>query len=144
MMDFWFILVASIIVIWSSSFSGQRFKLESKDFIFHILQRNFSNFGMKIGVQQKVFRAFIFPYFVLSWYILVQSLVERFPKRIYIFLFLFSSGIYLFKLIKTTGSFSKASILINKNHLVGVFWGLHITCKCYHNLSIKRENYQLD
>ena len=144
-MDFWFILVASIIVIWSSSFSGQRFKLESKDFIFHILQRNFSNFGMKIGVQQKVFRAFIFPYFVLSWYILVQSLVERFPKRIYIFLFLFSSGIYLFKLIKTTGSFSKATILTNKDHLVLFFFrGLHITCKSYYNLSIKRENYQLD
>ena len=86
-MGFWFILVASIIVTWPSLFSGHRFKLESEDFIFHILQRNFSNFGMKIGVQQKVFRAFIFPYFVLSWYILVQSLLERFPKRIYFFSF---------------------------------------------------------
>ena len=51
MMGFWFILVTSIIVTWPSSFSGHRFKLESKDFIFHILQRNFSNFGMKILVR---------------------------------------------------------------------------------------------
>ena len=30
-----------------------------------------------------------FPYFVFSWHILVQSLVKRFPKQIYFFLFLF-------------------------------------------------------
>ena len=41
----------------------------------------------------------------------------------YFFLFLFSSGIYLFKLIKTTGSFSKASILTNNNHIVLFFPG---------------------
>ena len=64
---------------------------------------------------------------------------------IYFFLFLFSSGIYLFKLSKTTGSFSKATILTNKDHLVLFFFqGLHITCKSYYNLSIQRGNYQLD
>ena len=54
MMDFWFILVASIIVTWPSLFSGHRFKLESEDFVFHILQRNFSNFGIKILVRCSV------------------------------------------------------------------------------------------
>ena len=38
-----FILVASIVVTWVSWFSGHKYKLEAKDFIFHILQRNFSN-----------------------------------------------------------------------------------------------------
>ena len=65
-------------------------------------------------VQQKVFGVFIFPYFVLSWYVLVQSLVKTFPKRIYVFfLFLFPSGINLFKLIQTASYFSKTSILTN-------------------------------
>ena len=44
----WFILVASIVVTWVSWFSGQKFKLEAKDCIFHILQRNFPNFRVKI------------------------------------------------------------------------------------------------
>ena len=44
----WFILVTSIIVTWVSWFSGHKFKLEVEDFIFHILQRNFPNFGVKI------------------------------------------------------------------------------------------------
>ena len=44
----WFILVASIVVTWVSWFRGHKYKLEAKDFIFHILQRNFPNFGMKI------------------------------------------------------------------------------------------------
>ena len=39
---------------WPSSFSGHRFKLEPEDFIFHILQRNFSNFGIKIPVRCSV------------------------------------------------------------------------------------------
>ena len=44
----WFILVASIIVTLVSWFSRHRSKLEAEDFIFHILQRNFPNFGVKI------------------------------------------------------------------------------------------------
>ena len=44
----WFILVASIVVTWVSWFSRHKFKLEAEDFIFHILQRNFPNFGVKI------------------------------------------------------------------------------------------------
>ena len=74
MMGFWFILVTSIIVTWPSSFSGHRFKLESKDFIFHILQRNFSNFGMKILVRCSA----------------------KSPEFLF-FLILLSSGIYWFK-----------------------------------------------
>ena len=96
---------------WPSSFSGHRFKLESEDFIFHILQRNFSNFSIKILVRLK------------------GSLNG------YIFFFFCSQLAYMFKLIKTTGSFSKPSIF---------FRGLFITGKSYHNLSIKRKNYKLD
>ena len=72
----WFVLVASIVVTWVSWFNGQKFKLEDLDFIFHILQRNFPNFGVKILAlcSPKVFEVFIFPYFVLIWYILVQSM----------------------------------------------------------------------
>ena len=77
-------------------------------------------------VQQKVLRGFTFPYFVLSWYILIQSLDKTFPKRIYFFLFLSSSGIWLFK---TTSYISKTSILSNKAPLVFFFRGLHVTCK---------------
>ena len=44
----WFILVASIVVTWVSWFSGHKFKLEAENFIFHILQRNFPSFGVKI------------------------------------------------------------------------------------------------
>ena len=44
----WLILVASIIVAWVSWFSWHRFKLEAEDFIFHILQRHFPNFGVEI------------------------------------------------------------------------------------------------
>ena len=38
-----FILVASIVVTLVSWFSGHKYKLEAKDFIFHILQINFPN-----------------------------------------------------------------------------------------------------
>ena len=43
-----FILAASINVTWAFSFGENRFKLEAKDFIFNILQRNSPNFGVKI------------------------------------------------------------------------------------------------
>ena len=44
----WFILVASFIVTWVSWPSRYRYKLEAEDFIFHTLQRNFLNIGVKI------------------------------------------------------------------------------------------------
>ena len=105
----WFILVASIIVTWVSWSSRHRFKLEDKDFIFHILQRNFANFGVKILAlcSPKSLRSFYFSLFrsqlvyTCSMHGVVQSLVKTFPKRIYIF-FLFTSGILLFKPIDTT------------------------------------------
>ena len=101
---------------WLSSFSGHRFKLESEDFIFHILQRNFSNFSIKILVWCSVrsLQSFYFSLFCSQLvYTRVQSLVKRFLKQIFFFLFLFSTGIYLFKLIKITGSFSKESIFFS-------------------------------
>ena len=61
------------------------------------------------------------PYFVLVYYIVVQTLVKTFPRRVYnICLFLFSLGMQLFKLIKQEVKHS------------------------YYNLLIKGEKYQLD
>ena len=77
MLGFFFILVASIVATWASLFSGHKFKLEAEDFIFHILQINFPNFGLKILILcsakrlRKVF-FFFFTYFVFSWYILFK------------------------------------------------------------------------
>ena len=90
----WFILIASIVVTWVSWFSRHKFKLEAEDFIFHIIQRNFSNFGEKIlalcsakslpsyyslGRSQLVYNC--------SKYEIVQSLVKTFTKRIFFFFF---------------------------------------------------------
>ena len=96
----WFMLVPSIVATWVSWFNGYRFKLEAEGFIFHILQRNF-----QFCVQQKS-SGFLF-FLILfsatcSKYGVFQSLVITFPKRILFFLFLFTSGIKLFKLIDTT------------------------------------------
>ena len=97
----WFILVASIVATWVSWFSGHAFKLEAEDFIFDILKRIFQNFGVKILAlcSAKVFGVFIFSYFVLSWYILVQSmkLFKVWLKRSqngYLFFFFYSQVVY--------------------------------------------------
>ena len=66
----------------------------------------------------KVFEIFVFPYLAPSWYILAQSLLKTFPKWKHVFLFLFSSCIWLFKVIETISYFSKRSILTNKGPLV--------------------------
>ena len=65
MLGFWFILLASIFVTWASWFSGHRFKLEAENFIFHILQINFPNFGVKISVlcSARSLRSFYFSLF---------------------------------------------------------------------------------
>ena len=75
----------------ASWFSGHRFKLETQNFIFHILHRNFPNFGMKILVlcSAKSLQSFSFFFFCF----LIQSLFKTFPKLIYVFLFLFLSDI---------------------------------------------------
>ena len=150
----WFILVASIVVTWVSWFNGHKFKLEAVDFIFHILQRNFPNFVVKILAlcSPKVFEVFIFPYFVLIWYILVQSM-ELF--KVWLKLsengYFSSFSIQKWQIIVQTNRQNKTSIqifrifLTNKAPLVLIFFqGLHITCKTYYNLSIKGENYQLN
>ena len=50
-----------------------------------------------------------------------------------------------YDLTEAASYFSKTSILTNKGPLVVVFLRrLHITCKTYHNLSVKAENYQLN
>ena len=71
----WFMLVPSIVATWVSWFNGYRFKLEAEGFIFHILQRNFQNLGVKILAlcSAKIFGVFIFPYFVLSYLFKVWS-----------------------------------------------------------------------
>ena len=61
----WFILVASINVTWVSWILASIFSTE----IFQILVWTYL-----LCVQQKVFGVFIFPYVILSWYILVQSM----------------------------------------------------------------------
>ena len=73
-MGFWLVLVTSIIVTWPISFIGHRFKLESEYVMFNILQRNFSNFGVKM---------------------LVMCPAKSHGS--FFFLILFSAGIYLFK-----------------------------------------------
>ena len=96
----WFILVTSVFVTWVSWFSRHKFKLEAKDFIFHILQGNFANFGVKILALclTKSLRSFYFSLFrsqlvyTCSKHGVLQSLVKTFPKRIYNY-FLFTSGI---------------------------------------------------
>ena len=145
----WFVLVASIVVTWVSWFNGQKFKLEDLDFICHILQRNFPNFGVKILAlcSPKVFEVFIFPYFVLIWYILVQSM-ELF--KVWLKLsengYFSSFSIHKWQIIVQTNRQNKTSIqifrifLTNKAPLVLTFFrGLHVTCKTYYNLSIKGE-----
>ena len=61
--------------ILSSIFSREVFQISGWKYLFCI--------------QQEAFGVFIFPYFVLSWYILAQSLVKTFPKWKYIFSFFF-------------------------------------------------------
>ena len=126
----------------ASWFSGHRFKLETQNFIFHILHRNFPNFGMKILVlcSAKSLQSFSFFFFCF----LIQSLFKTFPKLIYVFLFLFLSDISCPSWnnwnnwncpIETTSYFPKTSILTNKAPLVLIFSGgyiLHaklITCQ---------------
>ena len=106
-LDFCFILVASKTVIWASLFGAHRFKLEAEDFIFHVAvfsKETFQTLTWKflLCVRQKVFGLYIFPNFVLVYYIVVQKLVKTFPRRVYTFyLFLFSGCMKLFKLIET-------------------------------------------
>ena len=59
---------------------------------------------------------------VSSRELLQRSLVKTFPKQIYFFLFSFSRGIQLFKLIETTSYFSKTNIFTSKAPLVLIFF----------------------
>ena len=60
----------------TSRFSGHSFKLEAQDFILHISQRSFPNFGLKILL------CFVF---------------SKKSSEFLFFLILFSAGIYLLK-----------------------------------------------
>ena len=142
----WFILVASIVVTWVSWFSGHMFRLEAEDFIFHIFQRNFPNFSVKILAlcSANSLRSCYFSLF-RSQVVYTCSKYIR-SQNGYFFLSLFTSYI-----IVQTNRQNKMSIqifqsfLTNKAPLALIFFrGLHITCKAYYNLSIKGENYQLD
>ena len=111
------ILVASIVVIWPSSFSGHRFKLESEK-LFKLRREN------TCYVFSKKSSELLFFLILFSDGIYLFKVWLKGSQNGYIlFLFLFSSGIYLFILIQTRGPFSKASILTNKDHLVLFFSG---------------------
>ena len=110
-----FILVSSIVVTWASWFSRHRFKLEVEDFIFHILQKNFPNFAMKILLfSARSLRSFYFSSFrsqliyTCSKHGVVQKLIKKFPKRIYIFSF----SIHKWYTIVQTNRNNKTSIQI--------------------------------
>ena len=81
---------------WASWFSRNMFRLEAEDFIFHILQRSFANFGLIILVlcSARSFGVFIFPYFVLSCYILLKVCLKRSTMETY-FPFLYSQVAYI-------------------------------------------------
>ena len=86
-----------------------------------------------------------FSYFVLKWYLLVLNFVKTLIKWMHFFLFLFSVGIKMFKVIETTSHFSNTSIFTNTASLVLIFYQrLHITSRTYYNLTIKEEKYKLD
>ena len=97
-LDFCFILVASNTVIWASLFGAHRFKLEVENFIFHVVvfsRETFQTLAWKflLCVSQKVFGAYIFPNFVLVWYIVAEKLVKTNSRRVNTFsLFLFAGG----------------------------------------------------
>ena len=110
-------LGASIVVIWPSSFSGHRFKLESEK-LFK-LQRENTCYVFSKKPSEVLFFLILFSAGIYLFKVWLKGSQNGY---IY-FLFLFSSDIYLFKLIQTTGSFSKASILTNKNYLALVFSG---------------------
>ena len=92
---FCFILAASNTVIWVSLFGAHSFKLEVKDFIFHAVvssRETVQTLAWKflLCISQKVLEVYIFPNFVLVWYIVVQKLVKTYPRHVYTFcLFLF-------------------------------------------------------
>ena len=147
------VLFTPIVVTWTSWFSRHKFKLEAKDFIFHILQINFPNFGVKMLVlcSAKSLWSFYFPLFccqlvcTCSKYEVVQSLVKTFPKQIF---FCFYSQVAYncsnYKQNKTSIQIFQI-LLTNKAPLALIFFReLHITCKTYYNLSIKGKNYKLD
>ena len=108
-------LGAFIVVIWPSSFSGHRFKLESEKLCK--LQRENTCYVFSKKPSEVLFFLILFSAGIYLFKVWLKG-----SQNGYIFfLFIFSSGIYLFKLIKTKSSFSKASILTNKDRLVLFF-----------------------
>ena len=100
-------------VTWASWFSGHRFKLEAEILssifpweVFQILDWKYL-----FCVQQEVFRVFIFPYFVLSWYILAQRLVKTFPKWKYFFSFSILKWHIIVQIIFERGAFLQIKLL---------------------------------
>ena len=129
---------------WASWFSntgsGSNWKSRILPFTFSREVFQISAWKYLLCVQQEVFRVFIFPYFVLSWYILAQRLVKTFPKWKYFFSF----SILKWHIIVQTNRNNKLFFKEEHSSNKAPFWGLHITCETYYNLSLKAENYQLD
>ena len=123
-LNFCFILVTSNTVIWVSLVGAHRSQLEVEDFIFHVVvfsRETFQTLAYKflVCVLQNVFKAYIFPNFVIAQYIVVQKLVKVNPRRLNTFC--------LFSIICNCSNLSKQEVKHS-----------------YYNLSIKGEKYQLD
>ena len=153
MLGFWFILVAFIVVIWSSLFRTH-VQIGSWGLYLPYHLKKLSKLWLEntgFVFSKKSSELLFFLIFFSAGIYFLKVWLKR-SQNVYIFFFFHSQGAYncssqgSLKLIKTTSSFSKASIPTNKAHLMLIFFqGLHIsTCKTYYNLSIKRENYQLD
>ena len=111
-----------------------KFRCENTCFVF---SKKSSKFQFSLCCSQLVYTC--------SKYGVVQTLFKTFPKRIF-----FPFSIHKWHIIVQTNRQNKTSIqifqsfLTNEAPLVLIFFrGLHITYKTY-NLSVKRENYQLD
>ena len=97
-LDFCFILLTFNTVIWASLVGTHRSRLEVEDFIFHVVafsRETFQTLPWKflVCVPQNVFEVYIFPNFVLVWYIVDQKIVKANPRRLNTFcLYLLFAG----------------------------------------------------
>lgn len=89
------ILVSSVTATWASLFNADRFKLQAKGFIFHVVIISSKLFKLQLENNCFVFskKPFGLVFFLVDslWYIPIQSFVENFPKRMFFFFF-YSQG----------------------------------------------------
>ena len=109
----------------ASWFSGHSFKLEAEDFILHIPQRSFPNFGLKILVlcSARTLWSFYFSLFCSQLVYTCSKFGYSNPKMKIVFFFFYSQVAYNCSnyIIKTRSYLSKMSLLTN-NKAPLVFW----------------------